>query len=64
MFRDFFYLPFEYCENMDDQNRAIVLCEGLGDESYLKYAIVHHDAIKRFGCFPQRNKVLGRQSTA
>jgi len=59
----FFYLPFEHSENMDDQNRALELCEALGDDSYLKYAIAHRDVIERFGRFPHRNKVLGRLST-
>ena len=59
----FFYLPFEHSENMEDQNQAIKLCEALGDESYLKYAIAHRDVINSFGRFPHRNKILGRQST-
>lgn len=60
----FFYLPFEHSENMEDQNRAVELCEALGDENYLKYAIAHRDVIEKFGRFPHRNKVLGRTSTA
>ena len=60
----FFYLPFEHSEDMNDQERAVELCEALGDESYLKYAIAHRDVIERFGRFPHRNKVLGRPSTA
>ena len=60
----FFYLPFEHSEDMNDQERAVELCEALGDESYLKYAIAHRDVIQRFGRFPHRNKVLGRPSTA
>ena len=59
----FFYLLFEHSENMDDQNRAVELCQALGDESYLKYAIAHRRVISRFGRFPHRNKVLGRLST-
>jgi len=39
------------------------LCAALGDEDYLKYAIAHRDVIDRFGRFPHRNEVLGREST-
>ena len=59
----FIYLPFEHSETLEDQNRAVELCEALGDEDYLKYAILHRDVIAQFGRFPHRNKVLGRQST-
>lgn len=59
----FIYLPFEHSENLEDQNRAVELCEALGDEDYLKYAIAHRDVITQFGRFPHRNQVLGRQST-
>ena len=61
--RIFFYLPFEHSENLDDQDRAVELCEAMGDADYLKYAILHRDVIKRFGRFPHRNKVLGRSSS-
>ena len=60
----FFYLPFEHSENMDDQNQAVELCQALGDEDYLKYAIAHRNVIEKFDRFPHRNKVLGRVSTA
>ncbi|WP_426664423.1 DUF924 family protein [Rhodanobacter aciditrophus] len=60
--RVFFYLPFEHSEALADQDRAVALCEGLGD--YARYARIHHDVIARFGRFPHRNAVLGRDSTA
>ncbi len=59
----FIYLPFEHSENLQDQHRAVELCEALGDADYLKYAIAHRDVIAQFGRFPHRNKVLGRKST-
>jgi len=33
-------------------------------EDYLNYAIRHREIIERFGRFPHRNSVLGRESTA
>jgi len=60
--RVFFYLPFEHSETLADQDRSMALCEGLGD--YARYARIHHDVIARFGRFPHRNAVLGRETTA
>lgn len=61
--RIFFYMPFEHAENAEDQARAVALCEALGDENYLDYALKHQAVIKRFGRFPHRNPILGRTST-
>ncbi len=60
----FLYLPFEHSEAMADQERAVALIGGLGDEEYTGYAEAHRDIIARFGRFPHRNAVLGRASTA
>ena len=35
----------------------------LNDEKSLTSAVGHHDAIKKFGRFPHRNKILGRKNT-
>jgi uncharacterized protein (DUF924 family) len=59
--RFFFYLPFEHSEDMADQERSVALHQAIGFE---EYAIHHRDIIQRFGRFPHRNKVLGRDSTA
>jgi uncharacterized protein (DUF924 family) len=61
--RCFFYLPFEHSENAADQARAVALVETLGDAEYLKFSIIHRDIITRFGRFPHRNVVMGREST-
>lgn len=61
--RAFFYLPFEHSENLDDQARAVALMAPLSDESYVRFAILHQDIIARFGRFPHRNRVMGRDST-
>ena len=59
--RFFFYLPFEHSEALDDQQRSVALFTALGDAELLKYAMLHHDVIERFGRFPHRNAILGRQ---
>jgi uncharacterized protein (DUF924 family) len=61
--RIFCYLPFEHSEDLADQDRAVALCEALGDANYLKYAEAHRDVIRRFGRFPHRNRALARTDT-
>ena len=58
--RGFFYLPFEHSEELDDQQRSIMLFTALGDPELLRFARLHHDIIARFGRFPHRNAILGR----
>ena len=61
--RQFIYLPFEHSETMDDQHRCIALFTKLGDADSLKWAELHADIIRKFGRFPHRNAVLGRDTT-
>jgi uncharacterized protein (DUF924 family) len=61
--RIFFYMPFEHAEDLDEQDRAVALCEALGNENYLDYAHQHRAVIAQFGRFPHRNAILGRTST-
>lgn len=60
--RMFLYLPFEHSEDSDHQRRAVELFQPLGGEG-LEYALVHQDIIARFGRFPHRNPMLGRETT-
>ncbi|HSC62826.1 MAG TPA: DUF924 family protein [Caldimonas sp.] len=67
--RGFVYLPFEHAESMAMQDEAVRLFGRLVDDvpeqaGMLDYAHRHRDVIRRFGRFPHRNDVLGRQSTA
>lgn len=61
--RVFFYLPFEHSEDMSHQERSVDLCRRLGNTDFYHYALIHMDVIRRFGRFPHRNKILGRDST-
>jgi uncharacterized protein (DUF924 family) len=61
--KGFIYTPFMHSESMEDQLYAIKLFEDAELIEHLKYAQQHHDIIKRFGRFPQRNRALGRIST-
>ena len=61
--RMFLYVPFQHSENAADQARSVALYEKLGGEQGIDFARKHRDVIDRFGRFPHRNKVLGREST-
>jgi uncharacterized protein (DUF924 family) len=61
--RQFFYLPFEHSELLEDQERACALFRAEGDADKLKWAELHADIIRRFGRFPHRNAALGRTTT-
>ena len=62
--RLFFYMPFQHSEELADQELACALFSALGGEDSAKYAIEHRDIVARFGRFPHRNEVLGRETTA
>lgn len=61
--RIFLYLPFEHSEDRADQARAVALVTALGNDNWTRYALAHQALIERFGRFPHRNEVLGREST-
>lgn len=61
--RRFFYLPFMHSEGMAEQERSVALNEALGDAETARWARHHRGIIARFGRFPHRNAVLGREST-
>jgi len=62
--RGFFYLPFMHSEDLADQERCVALYQATEDADGLKFALIHADIIRRFGRFPHRNAVLGRETTA
>lgn len=71
--RIFLYLPLEHSEILDVQKKSVGLFKVLFDESSpenkqilemsYEYARRHEEVIERFGRFPHRNKILGREST-
>ena len=67
--RVFVYMPFEHAEGMAMQDEAVRLFTRLAAAApqladMLDYAHRHRAVIERFGRFPHRNAILGRQSTA
>ena len=61
--RVFVYLPFEHSESLADQQRSVELTTARAPD-YVKYAEEHLAIIRRFGRFPHRNRMLGRETTA
>lgn len=73
--RVFFYMPFMHSEDLEMQKRSTALFGSLEREftsppelarvlsTNRDYAERHYAIIKRFGRYPHRNKILGREST-
>lgn len=71
--RVFFYLPLEHSESLAMQERSVHLYTRLYQEVpvehmdtfrvFLIFALRHRRVIERFGRFPHRNQILGREST-
>lgn len=62
--RSFLYMPFMHSESLEDQDRSVMLYEAAGMQDNLKFAKHHRELIRRFGRFPHRNAILGRESTS
>jgi len=71
--RVFLYMPLQHAERLDLQRRSVDQFEALAAEvdgawrprfvENVHYARLHCDIVERFGRFPHRNRVLGREST-
>ena len=57
------YMPYMHGESMPDQDRAIELFSAAGLADNARWAAHHRGIIERFGRFPHRNAILGRDST-
>ena len=64
-----------HSETLAHQERSVALFEAMVDAApsdgarakltnNLRFAIAHRDIVLRFGRFPHRNAILGRESTA
>ncbi|PPQ15711.1 DUF924 domain-containing protein [Bradyrhizobium sp. AC87j1] len=60
---EFLYLPLMHSEHLPDQLHCVALFQNTENAENLKYAREHADIIQRFGRFPHRNHLLGRDST-
>jgi len=64
---NFFYLPFSHAENLSAQHRGVKLRRAMpeheGKSKSVERANEHMEVVARFGRFPHRNEILGREST-
>ncbi|MEN0035460.1 MAG: DUF924 family protein [Cellvibrio sp.] len=61
--RSFLYLPFMHSESAEIHQVAVGLYRELGLAENLDFEIKHKNIIDRFGRYPHRNAILGREST-
>lgn len=61
--RIFLYVPLQHSEDPSDQAESVRLYKELGNENSLDFAEKHKLIIDRFGRFPHRNDILGRETT-
>jgi len=61
--RAFFYMPFMHSESAAIHKRAVELFGQPGAEYNYEFELKHKAIIDRFGRYPHRNAILGREST-
>ncbi|WP_192022894.1 DUF924 family protein [Shewanella sp. WPAGA9] len=61
--RSFLYMPFMHSESLSIHQQALTLFKQDGLESNYQFELKHLEIIERFGRYPHRNMLLGREST-
>jgi uncharacterized protein (DUF924 family) len=61
--RSFAYMPYMHSESALVHAQAVVLFDQPGMEDTLRFELRHQAIIERFGRYPHRNAILGREST-
>ena len=59
----FLLMPLMHSENIKDHELGLPYFQEYTNSNTFKYALKHKEIIERFGRFPHRNKMLGRNST-
>lgn len=59
----FLYMPYMHSESLLIHERALQLFSQPGLETNLDFEIQHKTIIEKFGRYPHRNAILGREST-
>lgn len=62
--RTFIYMPYMHSESLAIHEVAVELFRRNGLQGNLDYELKHKAIIERFGRYPHRNEILGRESTA
>ena len=61
--RKFIYMPYMHSESAKIHEEAMRLFSGPGMEDNLDFEKQHKAIVDRFGRYPHRNEILGREST-
>lgn len=61
--RAFLYMPYMHSESLAIHDQAVRLFDQPGLEENLRFEHRHREIIVRFGRYPHRNAILGREST-
>ena len=61
--RSFLYMPYMHSESIAIHDVALTLFENHGNPRTLEFERSHRAIIERFGRYPHRNGILGREST-
>ncbi|MGF1707134.1 DUF924 family protein [Enterovibrio baiacu] len=61
--RTFMYMPYMHSESQKVHKDAMQLFNSLEDKQSYEYEIKHKEIIDRFGRYPHRNAILGRECT-
>ena len=62
-YKQFLYMPYMHSESNMIHNSAMLLFSEPGLEESFDFELKHKSIIERFGRYPYRNEILGRQST-
>jgi len=61
--KSFLYMPFMHSESLPIHEVAVELFRANGIKNNLKFEFKHKRIIEKFGRYPHRNELLGREST-
>ena len=61
--RSFLYMPFMHSESRYIHTLAVELYKNNGIASNLDFELKHQEIIEKFGRYPHRNDILGRESS-
>ena len=59
----FLFMPLMHSENLEHQELSVKLYKAHKLKGNIKFSEHHRDLVRRFGRFPHRNEILGREST-
>jgi len=61
--RSFLYMPYMHSESLKIHDIALELFSQEGMQNNYDFEVKHRDIIVKFGRYPHRNEILGREST-